>query len=99
MNKRKPGPNFNRAPGRKGLQYTERQLDILNDEIPLDEVPLHDLTNLMVKAKERGDDGYYIAARQMYEAKKSPTDYRPTLTVEEAKITLQALTPWKITWK
>lgn len=98
MGRPKGTPNFERAPQRKGLEYTVRQLGILNDDIPLSSVSLNELTNIMVRANERGDSYHYQIARLMYEAKTNPASYRPKMTVDEAKIILQSLTPWEIIW-
>ena len=98
MGRPKGTPNFERAPQRKGLEYTERQLGILSDDIPLSLVSLNELTNIMIRANERGDSYHYQIAQLMYEAKMNSKSYRPKMTVSEAKIILQALTPWKIIW-
>ena len=98
MGRRKGVAIFNRAIARVDIDYTERQLRILCNEIPLDEVGTTELVVLQKKAKARMDSYNYEVATLLYEIKKNPHEYRPNLTVDEAKVILQTLTPWKINW-
>ena len=43
-------------------------------------------------------DVNYEIAKLMYEAKANPNNYKPSMTVGEAKAILQSLTPWEIIW-
>ena len=83
---------------RAGLDYTDRQMAILNDEIHVDMIRTNELAAIMKRAKECGDEDYYEIAQGYYLRKKNPSTYIPTYTIEEAKNVLQSLTPWKINW-
>ena len=83
---------------RAGLDYTDRQLAILNDEIHIDMIRTTELAAIMKRAKERGDEDYYEIAQGYYLKKKDPISYAPTYSTEEAKNILQSLTPWEINW-
>lgn len=91
------GPIFSRHT-RQGLDYTERQLAILNDDIPIDRIRTTELAALMKRALERNDDMSYDIAFGFYELKKHPSSYTPNYTLDETKAGLQALTPWPIHW-
>ena len=56
MGGRKGTPIFGRAKAREGLDYTERQLSILCDDVPLSAVSLNELSNIMKKANARCDN-------------------------------------------
>ncbi len=71
MGGRKGTPIFGRAKAREGLDYTERQLSILCDDVPLSAVSLNELSNIMKKANARCDNYNYEIAKLMYEAKYS----------------------------
>ena len=92
------GPIFNRANPMFGLDYTKRQQDILNDEIPIDKIRTTELASIMKKANERADTIGYDIAKGFYELKMHPCDYMPHYTMGEAKAVLQSLTPWEIHW-
>ena len=92
------GPIFERAPTRPGLDYTEWQLAILEDEIPIEDIRTTELAALMRKANERKDALNYDIAKGLYDLKLHPCSYMPRYTMEEAKAILQSLTPWKIEW-
>lgn len=98
MGRRRGTPIFEKAKSRKGLAYTERQLSILRDDIPLSQISLTELFNIMKKADERCDSYNYEIAHLMYEAKSNPGSYKPNMTEGEARMILQELTPWKIDW-
>lgn len=82
-----------------GTVYTDRQLAILNGEIPLSEVRPNELSCLYKKAKNKGDMESYEEAMTLYLQRTAPEEYVPTYTIEEAKEVLQELTPWKINWE
>ena len=86
------------APARKGLDYTPRQLAILNDELPLEEIKTMELVKLMKRALEREDEVNFDIAKSLHEAKTNPNNYRPIISLIEAKMILQRLTPWMIDW-
>ncbi len=98
MGRRKGLAIFDRAIARLDIDYTERQLKILCDEVPLDDVATKELAAIKKKAEARMDTYNYEIAALMYEVKKNPYQYKPNLTVDEAKAILQTLTPWKIDW-
>lgn len=98
MARRRGTPIFEKAKPRKGLAYTTRQFSILCDDIPLSQISLTELFNIMKKADERGDSYNYEIAHLMYEAKSNPSSYKPNMTEGEARMILQELTPWKIDW-
>ena len=98
---RKPGPGpaiFCRAENRLDLDYTARQMDILNGDIPFEKIQPQQLKVIMTKAKAREDDWNYDIAKAMYDQKMNPDNYFPKFSVSEAKIILQKLTPWTIDW-
>ena len=78
--------------------YTARQVAILNDDVPIDEIRTTEVYVIMQKAKKRADDISYEIAKCLYDQKKHPCEYFPHYTMEEAKAILEALTPWKIQW-
>lgn len=82
-----------------GDTYTDRQLAILNNEIPLYEIRPNELSILYKKAKQKNDVDSYEIAIQMYAEKTKPQEYIPQYTIEEAKAILQELTPWIINWE
>ena len=91
-------PIFCRAPICPGLDYTERQLAILEDEVPIENIRTTELVALMKKTRERKDELNYDIAKGLYDLKLHPCEYMPHYTTEEAKSILQSLTPWKIEW-
>ena len=82
-----------------GDTYTDRQLAILNNEIPLYEIRPNELSILYKKAKQKNNVDSYEIAIQMYAEKTKPQEYIPQYTIEEAKAILQELTPWIINWE
>ena len=82
-----------------GDTYTDRQLAILNNEIPLYEIRPNELSILYKKAKQKNDVDSYEIAIQMYAEKTKPQEYIPQYTIEEAKAILKELTPWIINWE
>lgn len=92
------GARFNVNPPMFGLDYTKRQLDILNDDIPIENVRTVELVTIMKKANERADEMSYDIAQGLYDLKLHPCEYMPHYTLEEAKALLQSLTPWEILW-
>lgn len=80
------------------LDYTERQLAILNDDIPLENVKTTELAIIMRKAQFHGDIDSYEIAKGFHEAKRNPATYMPPYTKIEAMEVLQSLTPWTINW-
>lgn len=91
-------PVFWANKARLWLDYTPRQLAILDDEIPLDEIRTTELVAIIKKATARLDGFNLDIANDLLELKKHPSTYFPSMTVEEAKETLQELTPWKLDW-
>ena len=66
MARRRGTPIFEKAKPRKGLAYTTRQFSILRDDIPLSQISLTELFNIMKKADERGDSYNYEDASLSY---------------------------------
>ena len=81
-----------------GSRYTQRQIDILNGVLAIDEVRLNELSILYRKADQLGDTENYERALMLYTMKKYPDTYAPQYTQEEAMDILQQLTPWEIDW-
>lgn len=78
---------------------TERQKQILDEVIPLEQVRVNQLTTIIKKCECLGDDEALQQAKYLYELKTKPEEtYTPQITYEEAKEILQRLTPWKIDW-
>ena len=77
--------------------YTEKQLMLLSGETPWETTPLHQLTNLLYKAETLNDTKAYKRAKELRDLKLKQREnrYTPDLSVEEAKDTLRALTPWE----
>ena len=90
---------FFRAPNMFGKDYTKRQNDILNGDIPFEEVRTTELVAIIKKAVARADNLSLSIAENMYYNKTHPDDYVPSYTRDEAKKILQSLTPWEIHWK
>ena len=86
------------TPMRKGLDYTERQMAILNDDVPFEQIRTTELSMLMARATEREDVINYNIAKRLYDAKTNPSIYTPSISVMEAKEILQSLTPWIVDW-
>lgn len=78
--------------------YTPRQMAILNEEIPLEQVRPNELGIIIRKATERGDEEQAETAKNLQWKKQNPRAYSPSCTFEEAKQILQRLTPWDIKW-
>ena len=74
-----------------GTTYTERQLRILSGDLPWELVPQREITLLMRKAKAMGDDEGFKQAALLQEMKMGQDDYRPQITVEEARDILKEL--------
>lgn len=104
--KRVIGASFGESPERKlkrtdpndpnrvknyGSTYTERQLRILSGDLPWEVVRLTEITIVMRKAKAMGDDEGFKEAALLQEMKLGQDDYRPQITVEEAKNILREL--------
>ena len=81
-----------------GYDYTERQLAILNDDIPIDEIRTTELSIIMRKAVQHNDTVNYEIANGLREQKIHPCEYFPRYTIDESMAMLQNLTPWKIQW-
>lgn len=80
-----------------GKKYTERQLKILNEEIPIEEIRLTEISIIRRKAESLGDEENIDIARILYEFKTYTKKYQ-FISVEDAKRILQDLTPWEIKW-
>lgn len=81
-----------------GNTFTERQLAIINDKIPLADVRVNELTIILKKSNQIGDFDIYDIALNLYNLKTAPCEYTSPYSVEESKKILQDLTPWKIDW-
>ena len=81
-----------------GNTYTKRQLEILAGAISLEDIRINDLAILKNKAYQMCDLESYEIAEELYLRKLDPGIYFPSYSIEEAKIILQNLTPWKIKW-
>ena len=88
--------NFDRKQQRWDTDYTQRQLMILNDHIPLDRIQAKELSVLLRKALAREDDFAAEIAQCLLLQKTDPREYFPQISVEEAREILQRLTPWKL---
>lgn len=104
--KRVIGASFGESPERKlkrtdpndpnrvknyGSTYTERQLRILTGDLPWEVVRQTEITIVMNKAKAMDDDVNYKQAALLRELKLRQEDYRPRITVEEARNILKEL--------
>jgi len=67
-----------------GSTYTQRQLDIIEERIPLSKVRLNELTLLMRKACVFGDKEIEEVVSIMRKKKTDPNYYEPNMTDEEA---------------
>lgn len=74
-----------------GSTYTERQLRILSGDLPWEVVRQTEITIVMNKAKAMDDDVNYKQAALLRELKLRQEDYRPRITVEEARNILKEL--------
>ena len=83
---------------RYGKQYTERQMMILREEISLDQIRKNEVCIIIRKAEAMGDEMTATAARIIYGKKTNEGRYQFSMSGEEARNALQALTPWKIDW-
>lgn len=100
MRKRYHGANFDYKAIDVAKEYTPRQIAILNEEIPLEDVSLNELTRLRAKATARMDYENILSAKSLQEQKRNPYDKysKPKYTLEEAREILQRLTPYPIDW-
>ena len=78
--------------------YTERQQRIINDEIPLDEIRLNQLTVILQKAEYLEDIEVIEKVNELKRRKEHIAQFVFTFTPEEAMDILQQLTPWEIDW-
>lgn len=92
----KDSPDYKKQYGKK---FTERQLRILNEEIPIEDVRLTEIAIIMRKAESIGDEENLDIARALYAFKTHKEEYQFDVSVDDAKQTLQELTPWEIDWK
>lgn len=76
-----------------GQTYTERQLQIINGDLPWEIVPINQISLLMNKAKSFSDWPVYEKVKWMREQKLLQEEYTPDITVEEARDILKKLTP------
>ena len=81
-----------------GNSYTQRQLDIINGEIDLDNIRPNELSIIFRKALQMEDSDTYEIALELYNRKINPEGYFPKYSREEAKAILQELTPWDLDW-
>ena len=75
--------------------YTPRQIAILNDDIPLEEVRMNELTKLVKKAEARNDSAILEQAKCLRSEKQDTDRFVSKLTIEEARAILKNLTPSK----
>lgn len=81
-----------------GKKFTERQVKILNEEIPIEAVRLTEISIIMRKVESLGDEENLDIARMLYAFKTHKEEYQFNIAAEDAKRTLQDLTPWEIDW-
>ena len=74
-----------------GSTYTERQLRILSGDLPWEVVRQTEITIVMNKARAMDDEENYKQAALLRELKLRQEDYRPQITVEEARNILKEL--------
>ena len=79
-------------------ELTAKQHRIMTGELPLEEVRLNEIREIMKKAAFNEDQDLLEAATDLYNAKSNPNSHQPAYSVEEAKDILQSLTPWTIEW-
>lgn len=104
--KRVIGASFGESPERKlkrtdpndpnrvknyGRTYTERQLRLLSGDLPWKIVKQTEITIIMRKAEAMDDEENYKKAALLRELKLRQEDYRPQITVEEARSILKEL--------
>ncbi len=82
-----------------GKTYTERQLKIISEEIPVDGVSNSELVKLIRKAETMEDNAVADKVRKLHKLKNYEETFEFTYSPSEAKDVLQALTPWKIDWE
>ena len=92
------GAVFFKAVARPDLEYSKKQILILAEAIPLEEVRKNELTAIIKKARARGDQDILEYAEELLGIKELPPSILPMYTIEEAKEILQSLTPWIIQW-
>lgn len=81
-----------------GSKFTERQQMILSEQIPLNQFRLNEITIILHKAEELGDEEKIKKAKALQDLKRHEGLYRVKMRPGEARASLQALTPWKIDW-
>ena len=89
-------PIFGYAPRNFGCDYTPRQQAILEGNVSLSDIRINEISTLIKKAAIKEDDFNLEIVLDLLEAKRTPTDYFPKMTVEEALEILQRLTPWDL---
>jgi len=95
--KYRKGACFNYRPQRLDvLDYTPRQKAILEGDVALSDIRTAELGTIAKKAVAKDDDFNLEIVLDLLEAKRTPTDYFPKMTVEEALEILQRLTPWEL---
>lgn len=88
----KDSPDYRPNYGRK---YTERQIKIIQDEIPLDEVRLNELSIILRKAENIEDEPVIRKIQKLRKRKTYLANFQFTFTEEEAIEILKSLTPWE----
>lgn len=78
-----------------GKCYTERQKQILAEELAVEDIPCHEITLLINKARSLSDIDGYEKAKELRDRKIHANEYTPDITAEEARAILNNLTPWK----
>lgn len=78
------------------VDYTPRQQAILEGNVALSDIRTTELVTIAKKAAAKDDDFNLETALDLLAAKRTPTDYFPKMTVEEALEILQRLTPWEL---
>ena len=93
----KGSARFNYSPQQLDkVDYTPRQQAILEGNVALSDIRTTELVTIAKKATAKDDDFNLEIVMDLLEAKRSPTDYFPQMTVEEALEILQDLTPWEL---
>ena len=82
-----------------GKVYTERQLKIMNEELPLEEFTQGELTLLTRKAERLEDEEALEKLAYIQKLKDPKTEFTFSVSPSEAKEVLQSLTPWEIDWE
>lgn len=92
----KGSAGFYSPPRLDKVDYTPRQQAILEGNVALSDIRTTELVTIAKKATAKDDDFNLEIVMDLLEAKRSPTDYFPQMTVEEALEILQDLTPWEL---